>query len=109
MADYYEQTVTDGADPKKASNWIMGELIRELKNDGRAVAHLHLRSLNPFPRGLGKILSRYKKVLIPELNLGQLALLIRARFLIDTMSFTKVQGSPFTIIEVEKKIGEVLS
>ena len=79
------------------------------QNNGHAVAHLHLRSLNPFPRGLGKILSRYKKVLIPELNLGQLALLIRARFLIDAISFTKIQGSPFTIIEVEKKIGEMLS
>jgi 2-oxoglutarate ferredoxin oxidoreductase subunit alpha len=79
------------------------------QNNGHAVAHLHLRSLNPFPRGLGKILSSYKKVLIPELNLGQLAFLIRARFLIDAISFTKVQGTPFAIIEVEKKIGEVLS
>jgi 2-oxoglutarate ferredoxin oxidoreductase subunit alpha len=58
---------------------------------------------------LEEILSRYRKVLIPELNLGQLALLIRARFLIDAVSFTKVQGCPFTIIEVEQKIGEMLS
>jgi 2-oxoglutarate ferredoxin oxidoreductase subunit alpha len=79
------------------------------RNDGRAVAHLHLRNLNPFPRGLKEVLSRYGKVLIPELNLGQLALMIRARFLIDAVSFTKVQGRPFTIIEVEQKIGEMLS
>jgi 2-oxoglutarate ferredoxin oxidoreductase subunit alpha len=82
---------------------------QKARNNGHAVAHLHLRSLNPFPRGLEEILSRYKKVLIPELNLGQLALLIRARFLIDAVSFTKVHGLPFTITEVEQKIGEMLS
>jgi 2-oxoglutarate ferredoxin oxidoreductase subunit alpha len=79
------------------------------RNNGHAVAHLHLRSLNPFPRGLREILSRYKKVLIPELNLGQLALMIRARFLVDAVSFAKIQGNPFTITEVEQKIGEMLS
>jgi 2-oxoglutarate ferredoxin oxidoreductase subunit alpha len=82
---------------------------QKARNNGRAVAHLHLRSLNPFPRGLEEILARYRKVLIPELNLGQLAFMIRARFLIDAVSFAKVQGSPFTITEVEQKIGEVLS
>ncbi|MBW2493945.1 MAG: 2-oxoglutarate ferredoxin oxidoreductase subunit alpha, partial [Deltaproteobacteria bacterium] len=79
------------------------------RSNGYAVAHLHLRSLNPFPRGLEEILRRYKAVLVPELNLGQLSLLLRARFLIDVISFTKVQGTPFTILEVEKKIGEILS
>ena len=82
---------------------------QKARNNGHAVAHLHLRSLNPFPRGLEEILSRYRKVLIPELNLGQLAYMIRARFLIDAVSFAKVQGSPFTIVEVEQKIGEMLS
>ena len=55
------------------------------------------------------MLSRYKKVLIPELNLGQLALLIRGKYLIDAISFTKIQGRPFTISEVEQKIKEMLS
>jgi 2-oxoglutarate ferredoxin oxidoreductase subunit alpha len=82
---------------------------REARAKGRAVAHLHLRYLNPFPRGLGEVLSNYKKVLIPELNLGQLAVLIRARYLVDAVSFTKVKGRPFTISEVEEKIEEVLS
>jgi len=79
------------------------------RNKGRSVAHLHLRHLNPFPRNLGEVLARYRTVLIPELNLGQLALLIRARFLIDTVSYSKVKGRPFTISELEAKIEEVLS
>jgi 2-oxoglutarate ferredoxin oxidoreductase subunit alpha len=82
---------------------------QEAQEKGQAVAHLHLRHLNPFPRGLGQVLSSYKKVLIPELNLGQLALLIRARYLVDAVSFTKVQGRPFTIFEVTRKIEEMLS
>ncbi len=82
---------------------------QESRNKGNAVAHLHLRHLNPFPRGLAEVLSSYKKVLIPELNLGQLALLIRGKYLTDTVSFTKIQGRPFTISEVEQKIKELLS
>jgi 2-oxoglutarate ferredoxin oxidoreductase subunit alpha len=82
---------------------------QEAQKKGHAVAHLHLRHLNPFPRGLGEVLSRYGKVLIPELNLGQLALLIRAKYLVDAVSFTKVKGRPFTISEVEQKIEEILS
>ena len=81
----------------------------EAQKKGHAVAHLHLRHLNPFPRGLGEVLSSYKKVLIPELNLGQLALLIRAKYLVDAVSFTKLKGRPFTISEVEQKIEEMLS
>jgi len=76
---------------------------------GRSVAHLHLRHLNPFPRNLAQVLGRYDKVLIPELNLGQLALLVRARFLVDAISFCKVKGRPFTIGEVEKRILEELA
>ena len=82
---------------------------KEIRNKGLAVAHLHLRHLNPFPRGLDKVLSSYKKILIPELNLGQLALLIRGKFLIDAVSFTKIQGRPFTTSEVKQKIEEMLS
>jgi 2-oxoglutarate ferredoxin oxidoreductase subunit alpha len=82
---------------------------QEARNRGGAVAHLHLRYLNPFPRGLKRVLSSYRKVLIPELNLGQLALLIRAKYLVDTVSLTKIKGRPFTISEVEQKIEEMLS
>ncbi len=79
------------------------------RSKGHAVAHLHLRHLNPFPKGLEKALSRYGKILIPELNFGHLALLIRARYLTDAVSFCKVKGRPFEISEVEQKIEEMLS
>ncbi|MEJ5221725.1 MAG: hypothetical protein WHT63_06955, partial [Tepidiforma sp.] len=67
-----------------------------------------LRYLNPFPANLPEVLKRYKKVLIPELNTGQLALLIRGRFLVDAVSFNKISGQPFKIAEIEGKIDEVL-
>ena len=73
------------------------------------VAHAHLRYLNPFPSNLGELLSRYRRVLVPELNGGQLALLLRARYLVDARSLTKLKGRPFTIAEVETGIEEVLS
>ena len=64
---------------------------------GRSVAHAHLRYLHPFPRNLGDVLSRYERVLVPELNRGQLSLLLRARFLVDAVPLSKVRGRPFTI------------
>jgi len=68
----------------------------------------HLRYLNPFPSNLGEILYRFDKVLVPELNAGQLALLLRARYLIDAISYSKVQGKPFKIAEIVRKIEELL-
>jgi 2-oxoglutarate ferredoxin oxidoreductase subunit alpha len=75
---------------------------------GYKVAHVHLRHLNPFPRNLGEVLSRYPKVLVPELNRGQLSRLLRAEFLTPTISFGKVQGQPFIASEIETKILECL-
>jgi 2-oxoglutarate ferredoxin oxidoreductase subunit alpha len=62
---------------------------------------VHLRNLNPFPRNLGEVLARYDKVVIPEMNLGQLAMLIRAKFLVDAASYTKVAGLPFKAEELQ--------
>lgn len=76
---------------------------------GHAVAHAHLRYLNPFPRNLGEVLSNYKRVLIPELNMGQLRLLIRAEFLIDAEGLNKVQGRPFHVSEIVQKIESLVS
>ena len=83
--------------------------VHRVREKGKAVSHVHLRHLNPFPANLGDVLSRYEKVLIPELNLGQLALLIRAKYLIDTISYANLKGRPFTISEVQEKIEELLS
>jgi 2-oxoglutarate ferredoxin oxidoreductase subunit alpha len=75
---------------------------------GKSVASAHLRHLNPFPANLGDVLSRYKKVLIPELNTGQLSLLVRGRYLVDAVPFNKIAGQPFKIAEIEGKIDELL-
>jgi 2-oxoglutarate ferredoxin oxidoreductase subunit alpha len=72
------------------------------------VAHAHLRYLNPMPRNTGEVLKRYKKVLIPELNSGQLRMLIRATYLVDAVGLNKVQGKPFLVSEIESKIEELL-
>ena len=83
--------------------------VSQCRAKGLSVAHAHLRYLNPFPRNLGTLLARHRKILIPELNGGQLALLIRAQYLKEVISLSKVQGRPFTIAEVESRIEEVLS
>ena len=65
------------------------------------MAHTHLVHLNPFPANLGEVLRRYPRVVVPELNLGQLSRLLRAEYLVDARSLTKVQGVPFTAGELE--------
>ena len=72
------------------------------------VATAHLRHLNPFPANTGEVVRAYPKVLIPEMNLGQLSMLIRARFLVDARSFTKVQGLPIFAEDLEQEIERVL-
>jgi 2-oxoglutarate ferredoxin oxidoreductase subunit alpha len=75
---------------------------------GLRVSRAHLRHLNPFPANLGDVLSRFEKVLVPEMNLGQLSLLLRARYLKDVISYAKVQGQPFHRQEIFQKIQDIL-
>lgn len=82
--------------------------VRACVKDGLAVDLAHLRHLNPFPANLGEVLGRYDRVLIPELNMGQLLRLIRAEFLIDATGLNKVAGEPFHVSEIENKIRELL-
>ena len=74
---------------------------------GVSVGHLHLRHLNPFPADLAEVLHRFRRVLVPELNLGQLARLLRERYLVDVVQLNKVQGRPFTIAEINQRILEM--
>jgi 2-oxoglutarate/2-oxoacid ferredoxin oxidoreductase subunit alpha len=78
--------------------------MNRVRARGHKIAHAHLRHLNPFPRNLASVLQRYPKVLVPEMNLGQLSRLIRAEFLVDARSVSKVQGTPFTAGELENAI-----
>ncbi|GAB5405465.1 MAG: 2-oxoacid:acceptor oxidoreductase subunit alpha [Aureliella sp.] len=77
--------------------------------NGSSVAHCHIRHMNPFPSDLGDIIGRYKQVLIPELNMGQLRMLIRDKYLVDAIGFNKVQGKPFSVGELVERIQSLAS
>nr|WP_229023207.1 2-oxoacid:acceptor oxidoreductase subunit alpha [Actinomarinicola tropica] len=78
--------------------------VERARAEGHKVAQLHLRHLNPFPSNLGEVLARYPRVLVPEMNLGQLSRLVRAEFLVDARSVNKVEGTPFTAAELHSAI-----
>ena len=111
IADDIPEVVVEGPDDAEllvlgwGSTWgaIDGAMNR-CRARGRRVARTHLVHLNPFPRNLGDILQRYPRVLVPELNLGQLSKLLRADFLVDVHTVSKIQGVPFTAGELEAAI-----
>ena len=82
--------------------------VHEAQAAGKKVSHCHLRYLNPFPKNFADILQDFDKILIPELNLGQLSSIIRSMFLIDTIDLNKVQGKPFSVAEISAKIEDIL-
>ncbi|HLF76910.1 MAG TPA: 2-oxoacid:acceptor oxidoreductase subunit alpha [Dehalococcoidia bacterium] len=82
--------------------------VQRARNQGKSVSQVHLRHLNPFPKNLGEVLKKFKKVLIPENNMGQLLLLIRGEFLVDAVGLHRITGRPFMISEVEAKILELI-
>src|ERR1700756_268626 len=82
--------------------------VKSQRELGHRIGHIHLRHLNPLPSNLGEILKRYKKVLVPELNMGQLLWLLRAKFLVEAVGLNKIQGRPFKQNELEQKIEEML-
>jgi 2-oxoglutarate ferredoxin oxidoreductase subunit alpha len=86
----------------------IGAACRALRGRGHAVAHAHLRHLAPLPANLGEVVHRYQRVVIPEMNLGQLAQLIRARYLVDAIPYNKVRGLPFTAAELESILEDVV-
>jgi 2-oxoglutarate/2-oxoacid ferredoxin oxidoreductase subunit alpha len=82
--------------------------MHSLRAKGHKVGHLHLRHLNPMPKNLGAAMKKYRKVLVPEMNLGQLAFILRGTYLTDAISYSKVEGKPFKQSEIEKKVLEVI-
>jgi 2-oxoglutarate ferredoxin oxidoreductase subunit alpha len=82
--------------------------VERLQAKGASIAHAHLRYLNPLPANTGEVVSSFKRVLIPEVNLGQLSMLIRARFLIDAIGYNRVRGKPFRIAELEAEAERIL-
>ena len=80
------------------------EAVNRVRSKGKKIAQAHLKYLNPFPKNTGNVLKKYKKIICPELNMGQLAKFLKSEFLIEIESFNKIQGIPFKSSEIEKKI-----
>lgn len=116
VAASYPPLVVD--DPDGAAVLVLGwgstygpikAAVQSVRTAGHSVARLHLRHLNPLPRDLAEILSRYDRVVLPEMNLGQLATIIRARYLVDVISVTQVRGLPFTSGELTGVLKDVIA
>ncbi len=87
----------------------IGAAVRRIRLSGGSIAQAHLRHLSPFPANLGEVLNAYEKVLVPEINLGQLALLLRGRYLADVVSYNRVRGLPFRASELAEVIQDVIT
>jgi 2-oxoglutarate/2-oxoacid ferredoxin oxidoreductase subunit alpha len=115
VRDIPDLTVDDpaGPDGKHARVLVLGwgstygpivAAVRRVRKTGRQVAYTHLRHLNPFPANLGHILHSYDKVVVPEMNLGQLALLLRAKYLVNVHSYSRVRGQPISLSELARDL-----
>jgi 2-oxoglutarate ferredoxin oxidoreductase subunit alpha len=111
IADSYAPIILNGASEGDVLvlSWggtygAVTSAVRALQAEGFAVSSIHLRHLNPLPNDLESTLRRFKRVIVPELNSGQLAMLVRARFLIDAASLSKMKGRPFKVAEVREAI-----
>jgi 2-oxoglutarate/2-oxoacid ferredoxin oxidoreductase subunit alpha len=87
----------------------IGAAVRQVRNAGGSVAQAHLRHLNPFPSDLGDLLRRYDRVLVPEMNLGQLSMLLRAKYLVDVVGYNAVRGLPFVSTELAEAIADLVA
>ena len=84
------------------------QAVKVSRESGKDVSHLHLRHINPFPKNLGEVMEKYDTILVPEMNMGQLSMLLRAKFARDIKGYNKIQGQPFKVIEILTKIDENL-
>jgi 2-oxoglutarate ferredoxin oxidoreductase subunit alpha len=82
--------------------------VEKLRGEGKSVSAAHLKYLNPFPKNLGEVLAGFETVIVPEMNLGQLCTMVRAKYLVDAVAFSKVKGRPFQIREIVRKVEEYL-
>ncbi len=117
VADYIPaQTIDNGNDKGKllVIGWgstygAIKAAVKEARAKGYDVSHAHLRYLNPFPKNLSEVLKSFDKVLVPEMNLGQLNSILRDKFLVDTIALNKVKGLPFSTSEILEKIEEIVT
>ncbi len=114
IADDIPEVAVNGPDSGKllvvgwgSTHGTITTAVEKMRREGHSVSSAHLRYLNPFPRNLEQVLRRFEKILVPELNLGQLRFMIRGHFLVDAVGLNKVQGKPFKISEIAEKISEM--
>ena len=82
--------------------------VAQLQQQGHKISHIHLRYIFPMPSNIGKLLQSFKKVIVPELNMGQLRMMLRSEFLVDCIGINKVQGKPFSVTELVQQISELM-
>ena len=87
----------------------IGAACRRVRKAGLEVAQVHLRHLNPFPRDLGEILKQYDAVMVPEMNLGQLSMLLRAKYLVDVVGYNFVRGLPLKAAELAEAVTDLIA
>ncbi len=87
----------------------IGAAVKRVRASGHDVAQAHFRHLNPLPANTGEVLRSYEHVLLPEMNMGQLAMLLRAKYLVDVIGYNKVRGLPFSVDELATVIKDVIS
>ncbi|MCP5040784.1 MAG: 2-oxoglutarate ferredoxin oxidoreductase subunit alpha, partial [bacterium] len=92
-----------------STNGAITAAVNETREAGQPVSRVHIRHMNPLPANLGDVLRNFKRVLLPELNLGQLSMLLRAKYLVDIESLPKVAGQPFRVTEIRTAIDNILS
>lgn len=88
---------------------VVKTAVKEMIEEGHSVSHTHLKYLNPFPKNLGELIKNFKKVIIPEMNNGQLIKIVREKYLVDAIGLNKIKGLPFATEEVKNKIQEVIN
>jgi 2-oxoglutarate ferredoxin oxidoreductase subunit alpha len=84
------------------------EAVKQLRDKGKGVSHIHLRYLNPLPSDLGDQLRKFKKVVVVEMNMGQLLKMVRAEYLVDAVGCNKIQGRPFKVSELANRVTRAL-
>ena len=112
VADVPDQEVFGTSDGLLVVSWgstygAVRQAVRGARLEGKHVAHAHLRWLNPFPANLAALFEQYDRILVPEMNLGQLAGVLRSTYLVELESFTKIQGQPFTVTDLKTKIDQL--
>ena len=115
VADDIPELVVDGDDEGEllvigwgGTEGTITEAVKKARKQGLNVSRVHLNYINPFPKNLGDILSKFKNILVPEINLGQLSKIIRSTFMINTIPFNIIRGLPFKTSDIENKITELL-